>query len=212
MFSFFFSSAFCQENRLSMFVSSIKHICVLRLYDDRKNEIIKERKKTEKSKKKINRERDKWLHAHQTPTRRSNTRTRFRKPCAMSATFLLALPLCLHFLFCLNSVFHLFFFIIIILRRINRLTGVNKSGVADADDSSVVNLIPEPKSKSQILIGHNFSVDTQRIFSGFKSRCAMPFLCRKSNPDAISLMIWAASCSEKQTCSWILVSNGPPLI
>lgn len=102
--------------------------------------------------------------------------------------------------------------IYICLKGKYRLTGVNKSGVADADDSSVVNLIPEPKSKSQILIGHNFSVDTHKMFSGFRSRWAMPFLCKKSNPDAISLMIWAASCSEKQTCSWILVSNGPPLI
>lgn len=52
----------------------------------------------------------------------------------------------------------------------NALTGVNRSGVADGEDNSVVKLMPDPKSKSHILIGHNFSVDTHRIFSGFKSR------------------------------------------
>lgn len=49
------------------------------------------------------------------------------------------------------------------------LTGVNSSGVADGEDKSV-KLIPDPKSKSHIFIGHSFSVDTHRIFSGFKSR------------------------------------------
>lgn len=94
----------------------------------------------------------------------------------------------------------------------NWLTGVRSSGVADGDDNSVVNLIPEPKSKSQIFIGHNCSFETHKMFSGFRSRCAIPFLWRKSSADAISLTIWAASCSEKHTCSWIRVSNGPPLI
>lgn len=55
-------------------------------------------------------------------------------------------------------------------------TGVKRSGVADGDDSSVVKLIPDPKSKSHILIGHSFSVETHRIFSGLRSLCAMPFL------------------------------------
>lgn len=54
--------------------------------------------------------------------------------------------------------------------RICLHTGVKSSGVADGDDNSVVKLMPDPKSKSHILIGHNFSVDTHRIFSGFKSR------------------------------------------
>lgn len=92
------------------------------------------------------------------------------------------------------------------------LTGVKSWGVACGDETLVVNLIPEPKSKSQILIGHNLSGDTHNIFSGLRSRWAIPFLCKKSNPDAISLIIWAASCSEKQTRSWILVSSGPPII
>lgn len=75
-----------------------------------------------------------------------------------------------------------------------------------------MNLIPEPRSKSQILIGVKLVLLTHRIFSGFRSRCAMPFLCRKFSPDAISLTICAASCSEKHTCCWMRVSSGPPLI
>lgn len=50
------------------------------------------------------------------------------------------------------------------------LTGVNRSGVADGDDNSVVKLMPDPKSKSHIFIGHSSSVETHKIFSGFKSR------------------------------------------
>lgn len=101
---------------------------------------------------------------------------------------------------------------IIMYESLWTLTGVKSSGVADGDDNSVVKLMPDPRSKSHILIGHNFSVETHRIFSGFKSRWAIPFLWRKSKPDAISLIIWAASCSEKRTYSWIRVSRGPPLI
>lgn len=59
---------------------------------------------------------------------------------------------------------------------INKLTGVNNCGVAAGDDISVVNLMPDPRSKSQIFIGHNSSVLTQRMFSGFRSLCAIPFL------------------------------------
>lgn len=72
--------------------------------------------------------------------------------------------------------------------------------------------MPDPRSKSQILIGVSFLGSTHKIFSGFKSLWAIPRLCRKSKPEAISLIICAASFSEKQTCSWIRVSKGPPLI
>lgn len=57
-----------------------------------------------------------------------------------------------------------------------KLTGVNSCGVAAGDDISVVNLMPDPRSKSHIFIGHNSSVLTQRMFSGFRSLCAIPFL------------------------------------
>lgn len=93
-----------------------------------------------------------------------------------------------------------------------QLTGVNNCGVAIDSETSVVKFIPEPRSKSQILMGLMRSRSTQRMFSGFKSRCAMPFLWRKFKPEAISFMICAASCSEKQMFSWIRVNSGPPLI
>ena len=42
------------------------------------------------------------------------------------------------------------------------------------DVSCELNLMPDPRSKSQSLTGHSWSSYSQRTFSGFKSRWAMP--------------------------------------
>lgn len=85
-------------------------------------------------------------------------------------------------------------------------------GVASGLERFELNLIPEPKSKSQIFIGHKVSVLTHRMFSGFKSRCAMPLACKKFRALATSRTICAASISENEVCSWIRLKSCPPLI
>ena len=53
-------------------------------------------------------------------------------------------------------------------------TGVKSAGVEMGDVSSELNFIPEPKSKSQSFTGHSWSSYSQRTFSGFRSRWAIP--------------------------------------
>ena len=55
-----------------------------------------------------------------------------------------------------------------------QLTGVRRAGVDIGDPSWELNLIPDPRSKSHNLTGHNWSSKTQSTFSGFKSRWAIP--------------------------------------
>lgn len=53
-------------------------------------------------------------------------------------------------------------------------TGVSSCGVARGELSELLNLIPEPRSKSQIFTGVSWSWWTHRMFSGFRSRWAIP--------------------------------------
>ena len=57
-----------------------------------------------------------------------------------------------------------------LLKKLCVITGVSKAGVEMGEFSWELNLIPEPRSKSHNLTGHNWSSYTQRTFSGFKSR------------------------------------------
>lgn len=54
------------------------------------------------------------------------------------------------------------------------LTGVISSGVVTGVLFSCFSTIALPRSKSQILTGVNLSTDSHNIFSGFKSRWAIP--------------------------------------
>lgn len=53
-------------------------------------------------------------------------------------------------------------------------TGVNNCGVATGLDSELLNLMPDPRSKSQTFIGVNLSGYTHKMFSGLRSLCAIP--------------------------------------
>jgi len=60
---------------------------------------------------------------------------------------------------------------------VGQLTGVSNSGVVTG--LSCLITIALPRSKSQIRTGVSVSTFSQRIFSGFKSRCAMPTIHKK---------------------------------
>lgn len=93
-----------------------------------------------------------------------------------------------------------------------QLTGVINCGVASGLDTLDWNLIPEPKSKSHILTGQRRSSYTHKMFSGLRSRCAIPLACMNCNAEATSRMISAAAASLKYLCSWIRLKSWPPLI
>ena len=54
------------------------------------------------------------------------------------------------------------------------LTGVCSCGVVIGVGWFGMNWMPDPRSKSHIFTGVIVSLLTQRMFSGFRSRCAMP--------------------------------------
>lgn len=77
------------------------------------------------------------------------------------------------------------------------LTGVRSCGVASGLETLDWKRMPDPKSKSQIFTGHKLSLFTHRMFSGLRSRCAMPLACMNCNAEATSLTISAAAASLK---------------
>lgn len=87
------------------------------------------------------------------------------------------------------------------------LTGVNNWGVAKGLETLDWKRIPDPRSKSHIFTGQSLSLFTHKMFSGFKSRWAMPLACIKRSADATSLTISAAAASLKYLCSWILLNS-----
>lgn len=94
----------------------------------------------------------------------------------------------------------------------NALTGVLSCGVANGLEMLDWKRMPDPKSKSQILIGQRRSSCTHKMFSGLRSLCAIPLACMNRKADAISLTISAAAASLKYLYSCILPKSCPPLI
>ena len=76
-------------------------------------------------------------------------------------------------------------------------TGVSNWGVVTGDATPELNLIPDPRSKSQSLTGQSWSSYWHRMFSGFRSRWAIPFLWRNSRAEARFLTMATASLSVK---------------
>lgn len=71
-------------------------------------------------------------------------------------------------------------------------TGVRSCGVARGELSELLNFMPDPRSKSQIFTGVSWSRWTQRMFSGFRSRWAIPThktRCSTGIPNYISINI-----------------------
>ena len=92
------------------------------------------------------------------------------------------------------------------------LTGVCSSGVVTGVVSLLSMMIPEPKSKSQIFNGVSCPALVHSTFSGFRSRCAMPFSCRKCSALAMSRTTRLASCSVSVWRRSMFASSVPPSI
>ena len=89
------------------------------------------------------------------------------------------------------------------------LTGDSNSGVVSPWLCLLSSGTPLPKSKSQIFTGVSCPALTQSRFSGFRSRWAIPLLCRKLRPLAISRTTLDAS-SSVRCPRWRIESNRVP--